>query len=271
MSFQPVVPLGGFVGWKFLQRTLDDQRAAHADAPSQKRATEHFRDRIGSIRTAEQLVGDRQLLSVALGAFGLDEDLPNKAFIEKVLTDGTARPEALANRLVEKRHRALSDAFGFAGPGLPRTGLSGFADRIVAAYEARQFEIDVGTQDPDLRIALALDRDLGEITAGGLSENGKWFAIIGQPPLRNAFETAFGLPPSFGSIDIDAQLETFREKARAAFGDDAVAQFTDPARREELVRLFLLRADLQATRQSPGASSVALSLLRQSNGPASLL
>jgi hypothetical protein len=270
MSFQPVVPLGGYVGWKFLQRTLESQRAAHASAPEQKRATEHFREKIGSVTSAAQLVSDRQLLSVALGAFGLDDDLPNRAFIEKVLTDGTARPEALANRLVDKRYRALSEAFGFGGLGLPRTGLTGFADEIVAAYEARQFEIDVGEQDGDLRIALALDRDLGDIARGGLSEDGKWFAIMGQPPLRKAFETAFGLPRSFGSLDIDDQLNTFRDKARAAFGDDAIGQFADPEKREELVRLFLLRADLKATQQSLGSASVALSILSQTAGRPSL-
>ena len=266
MSFQPVVPLGGFVGWTFLQRTLEAQRTAHAAAPEQKRATEHFREKIGGVTTAAQLVADRQLLSVALGAFGLDDDLPNRAFIEKVLTDGTARPEALANRLVDKRYRALSDAFAFGDLGLPRTGLSGFADEILSAYEARQFEIDVGEQDAGLRVALALDRDLGDIAADDLSEDGKWFAVMGQPPLRNAFETAFGLPASFGTLDIDDQLTTFRDKARSTFGDAGIAQFTDPAKREDLVRLFLLRSDLQATQQSLGPANVALTLLSQSNG-----
>jgi hypothetical protein len=59
-------------------------------------------------------VGDRRLLEVALGAFGLDDDIRNRFFIRKVLEEGTTSPSRrFANRLSDKRYLALAETFGF--------------------------------------------------------------------------------------------------------------------------------------------------------------
>jgi hypothetical protein len=266
MSFQPVVPFGGFAGWQFLQRTLDEQRAAHADAPQSRRDTEYFAEKIGSVTTPEQLVADRRLLSVALGAFGLDEDIDAKAFVVKVLEEGTLRRDSLANRLADTRYRDFARAFGF-GDGLPRTGLTGFAEEIVSAYRDRQFEIDVGAQDTGLRLALSLDRDLTAIAERRLSEQGKWFAVLGQAPLREVFETALGLPSAFGALDLDRQVETLQERARAAFGTDSISDFADAGTREDLRRLYLIRSELTAGPPIGTPGTAALTLLRGAAGP----
>ena len=111
---------------------------------------DNFREKIESIKTAEDLVADRELLSVALGAFGLDDDINNTFFIRKVLEDGTIDDDALANRLSDSRYADLSEAFGFGTPGFTRTSLSFFADEIVDRYEAQQFQQAVGDQDNDI-------------------------------------------------------------------------------------------------------------------------
>ncbi len=67
---------------------MEAQRNAFRSDPTMTRATETFREKIGTIKTAEALVADRQLLDVALTAFGLEDDINAKAFIEKVLAEG---------------------------------------------------------------------------------------------------------------------------------------------------------------------------------------
>ena len=44
------------------------------------------------MKSAADLVADRRLLKVALGAFGLEGEIDKKAFIRKVLEEGTDRP-----------------------------------------------------------------------------------------------------------------------------------------------------------------------------------
>jgi hypothetical protein len=72
MTFQPLIPLAGYSGWAFLNRTMDSQKSAFNESNEIKRDTEYFKENIGSVESAEDLMSDRRLLSVALGAFGLD-------------------------------------------------------------------------------------------------------------------------------------------------------------------------------------------------------
>ncbi|WP_281981061.1 DUF1217 domain-containing protein [Thalassorhabdomicrobium marinisediminis] len=264
MSFQPVVPLGGYTGWLFLQRTADTQKAAFNDSAPVQRATETFREKIGDIKTAEQLVNDRELLSVALGAFGLDEDLNNTYFIQKILEEGTTDDDALANRLADPRYAAFSDAFGFGTiGGVGRTGYSFFADEIIDRYEAKQFEKAVGNQNNDMRLALNLGPALDEIVEAGGTNNGQWFGMMGNKPLRSLVQTALGFPSSFAAIDLDKQLEQFKERAQATFGTDTLADLTEPENQEKLIRLYMLRSQSNAFAGTSSAS-IALTLLQQS-------
>ena len=261
MSFQPVLPLAGYGGWRFLQRTLDQQQTAFQRSAPIQRATDYFRDKIGEVRSAEDLVKDRRLLEVALGAFGLDDDINNKFFIGKILAEGTGSRDALAMKLADTRYRTLAAEFGFGDAGGARTGLSFFADRIIARFEARQFERAVGAQDNDMRAAMNVKTALSDILERTQTEDGRWFSMLGNAPLRRVFETALGLPASIAGIDLDQQLGEFKDRARATFGTDTLADFADPAQQEKLIRLFLIRSEAQAS-ASTSRASVALALLQ---------
>lgn len=261
MTFQPVIPFGGNAGWSFLQRTLESQQATFEKGTVLRRDVDYFRENIGNISTAADLVADRRLLNVALGAFGLDDDLPNKAFIQKVLEEGTLERDAFANKLADSRYGSLAEAFGFdLSP--PNTTLSTFPDEIIEAFETRQFEIAVGNQNETMRLALGLERELEEIAARDISEDGLWFTVMGTPPLRAVFEAAFNLPTSVGALDIDRQLEIFKSKAAQSFGDSSVRQFTDPENQEELLRRFFVGSDAGGVSATSIRGSVALSLLQ---------
>lgn len=263
MSFAPVIPSGGYTGWSFLNRTMAKQKQAFDADPAAAREAAYFRDKIGKVDTAEQLVADRRLLSVALTAFGLEGDLANRAFLQKILEGGTLKPEALGNRLADKRYLDFARAFGFGDFAIPNTKKSDFADKILTAYGQRRFEAAVGTQNSDMRLALNARRELSAIAAKGLSADGKWFTALGSPPLRSLLQTAFGLPPSFSGVDLDKQLVILKDRATSLLGGSDPAMFADPEKVEKLIRLFLVRSEAQS---SGLASSPALSLLQAGQG-----
>lgn len=262
MTFQPVIPIGGLAGWSFLTRTRETQQEAFNTGATLQRNAEYFRENIGSVTSADELVSDRRLLEVALGAFGLGEDINNKFFIQKVLQDGTIETDALANRLADKRYESFSEAFGFGDFSIPNTALSGFAERIVSKYQEQEFETAVGEQNNDMRLALALDRSLDDILDSDTTNDGRWFQIMGQPPVRQVFETALGLPSSFGALDLNQQLSGFRDKLSKRLGDSEITQFSDPAKREELIRLFLAQSEIASTGTGLTSASAALTLLQ---------
>jgi hypothetical protein len=262
MTFQPVLPVKGYAGWAFLNRTLATQKEAFEKSSVLKREVEYFKNKIGAIRSADELVADRTLLKVALGAFGLEADISNKFFIKKILEGGTLNEKAIANRLSDKRYLNLSAAFGFGDFSTPRSNDSSFGEKITGQYKDLQFEVAVGEQDDDMRIALNVKRELGEIAGKDSTENTKWFTILGSPPLREVFETAFGLPKSFGALDLDQQLGTMKDKANTYFGAPDTSQFKDDNKQDALIRLFMLRSQIQEIFSSTSKGNVALSLLR---------
>ncbi len=266
MSYQPVIPYGGMAGWAFLQRTQEAQQEAFEQSPVIQRDTEYFLEKIGKINTAEELVSDRRLLSVALGAFGLDEDIDNTYFIRKVLEDGTLETDALANKLSDSRYYDFSKAFGFGDYGIPRTQISDFGLAIVDSYMERQFEVAIGNQDTDMRLMLSLKRDLGAIVDKSTSDAGKWYSIMGNTALRTVFETAFGLPKSFATLDIDEQLKIFQDKADTYLGESTVDQFADSNKMAELNRLYLAKSQIANGTGTMSSNSIALTLLQNAFG-----
>jgi hypothetical protein len=259
MTFSPIIPAGGLTGWTILKKTREVQVKAFTNSAAIRGDQEYFREKIGGIKTADQLVSDRRLLKVALTAFGLEADINAKAFIKKVLSDGTLDTKALANRLADKQYLAMSAAFGFGDFSIPRTQISDFADKILGDYRARSFEIAIGENNSDMRLALTAERELGKLAASGISEDAKWFTVMGSRPLRKVFETALGLPSRFGALDLDQQLLVLKQKAGQRFGDDRVTQFNRPEAIEMLIRNFLVRSEAGGQGNfSPAKSALAL-------------
>lgn len=263
MTFQPVAPFGGIAGWSFLERTRARQEAVFQKTPLVARAAGDFEARIGSIRTAEDLVGDRALLRVALGAFGLDNDLGNRFFIRKILEDGTTSRSALANRLADKRYLAFAEAFGYGDRPGGNVARAGFGADIAARFRERQFEIAVGETNPDMRLALGLGRDLSAIAERPVSNDGRWFAMMASPPLRAVFERALRLPTEIGRIDIDRQLAVFKERAESRLGTSDFAAFAEPEGQDRLRRAFLSAPESNGVPTSVRGSG-ALALLTAS-------
>nr|WP_022702340.1 DUF1217 domain-containing protein [Pseudorhodobacter ferrugineus] len=263
MSFSPIVPFSGYSGWAFLKRTMPAQKEAFQAAPTLARDEDYFRAKIGSVKTAEALVSDRRLLTVALGAYGLEADIDNRYFIKKVLEEGTLDSGALANRLADKQYRAFSSGFGFGDYAIPSTQLSDFADKTLEAYRARQFEAAVGEKDENMRLALNAERELKTLSARDVSNDTKWFTIMGSGPLRKVFEGALGLPSRFSSIDLDQQLATLKDKASQSFGSAEVSQFSDLKKVDELVRKFLVRSEALASFSATSPGAIALTLLQR--------
>ncbi len=263
MTFQPILPTGGLVGWRFLQQSYETQLDNFARSPTVNREAAAFADRIGKISSAAELVADRQTLIVALGAFGLSEDINNRYFIRKILEDGSTARDSLANKLADDRYRQFSAAFGFGSGEILQTGNRSAMAGIAQSYVENAFEVAVGQQDDSMRIALYAQRELTELAGEPGSDDTKWFKLMSLPALRTMFETALGLPSSFSQLDIDRQLEEFRDRTSSALGDGSVAQFSDPEQLDRITELYLARAQLADLSASYSPTQTALLLLQR--------
>lgn len=261
MTYQPVLPLSGYAGWAMLNRTMSVQTAAFAKSSDVVRDTDYFKENIGKVKTAEDLVKDRRLLRVALGAFGLQDDIDNKAFIQKVLSDGALTSSGLANKLSDKRYLALTQAFGF-DLSTPSTQVSTFGEEIVKKFLTQQFQVAVGDQDQNLRLALNAQSELADLSSSTASDTTKWYRVIGNTALATVFQKALNLPSSVASLDVDQQLSIYQSKAEDVFGDKGFSQFTDTTKVDLLVKKFLTRTQAEELVSQSSSTSIALTLLQ---------
>jgi hypothetical protein len=261
MSYQPVIVGSGLVGWQFLKSTQDTQRKVFDSSNTMARDTDYFQAEIGKITSAEELVADRRLRRVALGAFGLQDDVDNIFFIRKVLEEGVLSRDSLANKLSDDRYKALAKAFAFDSPLGPATRSQSFAKDIITKFRAQEFEVAVGDQDETLRLSLYLERTLPEMAATNSADDTKWFRVMGTPPLRSVLETALGLPSGFGQLDIDKQLEVFRDKMQSRFGVKEINELAEPENMKKIIQTYLLQSQIQQS-TSFGSGQLALTLLQ---------
>jgi hypothetical protein len=264
MPIAPALPLTGLAGFRFLEKTMDQQVALFNKSPDIQREIDHFLENAGNFTSVDQLVADRRSLSVVLGAFGLDDDIDKRAFIRKVIEEGTFNNRSFANRLVDPAYREMSSALGFGDVG----GLLVFEStrlNIVDRFRERQFELAVGEVDLDMRLALNFKREISDIAGKNVNSRTGWLLALGSPPLRQVVETALNLPTEFGLIDVDQQVDEVADRASRLFGFDDVSALQDPALVDKFVDRFLLQ---QQVRNGAGniasSGSVALSLLSAS-------
>lgn len=261
MSFQPLVPLDGLAGWSFLQRTRARQEASFTASPRMSRLTEDFPQEFAKLRRVEDMLGNRQALTVVLGAYGLQADLENRAFIKQVISDGVTDRGAIANRLADKRYLALAREMAHLAPGGGGVPPKGLATELVSRFQTMEFEVAVGNSNEAMRLGLAFERKLPEIATGTLSETARWFSVLGDPPTRRVLETAMGLPKELASLDIDAQVDRMRAAARKEFGTDNIAELAQPEQMADVTQRFLLMDQLRSTQSGMSGAAIALSLL----------
>ncbi len=257
--FTPVVPFGGYAGFKVFERSLDRQFSFFSQTSELQREVSYFRVNSSSVKSAADLVADRRLLSVALGAFGLDSEISKRAIIRRVLEEPPSDSKSLVNRLNDPRWRAFAQSFGFAGGPPPFTS-GAFQEAIASGYAERAFERSVGEVDADVRLALNFKREIRAIASGSNADRSGWFQILAQQPLRRVVEAAFGLPQSLARLDVDRQRDVLEEKAAAILGAKSPALFINPVNVDTVLRRFFLS---QLTRQGPsptvqGAAALAV-------------
>lgn len=262
MSFSPILPASGLAGWTFLSRTRERQESTLAATPMMTRETDHFRDNLAKVETAEALVSDRRLLRVALGAFGLGDDLDNRAFIRKVLEEGTSDRRALANRLSDPRYQSFAAAFAHLAKEATTPAAPDLTERIVTQFRTREFEIAVGEQDQTMRLGLTLQRELPQLVERYTSETARWYGALGNPPLRSILETTLGLPREFGTLDLDDQVTRMRGAMQRRFGTDRIEDLARPENLDKLTTRFLVMAQLRESQSMVSSAATALALIQ---------
>ena len=160
-----------------------------AEQPAVKTATAYYQANIGKVTNIDQLVGNYRLLSYALQAYGLGDQINNTALVKQVLEQGTSSSHALANTLPNANWKKFAEAFNFSASGSSAPSSSASVATTTDDYVDQQLEEQQGESDPGVQLALYFARVAPTVTNS--------YGILADQNLLEVVQTIFG----FGADD----------------------------------------------------------------------
>lgn len=258
MTYVPALPSDGLMGWTFLKRTEAMQKETFKNSAEIKRSSSNATDVLKKASSTEELVQDHQTLKVVLTAFGLENDLNSKFFVQKVIDSDLNDKKSLANRLSYNRYKTMARDLQSLQTGL----FPAHIQNILSRFKDHSFELAIGEQNETMRLALNAEREIVNIANSEGSLNTKWYTLMGNPSLKKVFETIFRLPSSFGKLDLERQLDEFKTRANKLFGSTDLAIFQNGETVEKLTEKFIIQTQVNSVQTNLSSSSIALSLLQ---------
>jgi hypothetical protein len=212
-----------FASYANTSRNMERDLQRVASQPQQQREISYFRDRIGSIKTVDDFIGDRRVFAFAMRAFGLDDMTYAKAFMAKVLREGHNEPGAFVNGLTDPRYLAFAETFDFASFGKAATSFTKANQGTIDRYIRQTLEQQVGSDNQGARLALYFERVAPTVTS--------FYGILADPALAEVARTAFSIPAATAAIDIEKQAALLASKFD-------IADLRDPEKLPKMLERF---------------------------------
>lgn len=223
-------------------KNLPNYTKMTAEEPAVKTAGAYYAANIGKVTSIDQFVGNYRLLSYALDAYGLGDQINSTALIKQVLEGGITNSKSLANTLPQ--WKAFATAFNFVGDGAASVSTSKAISTTESNYVEQQLENNEGQQDVGVQLAMYFNRVAPTVTS--------MYGILADQNLLEVAETIFGLPSSFSSENIDTQ-------AKVLGGFVTVADLQNPAKLKQLTERFTAQYDSLYGSSSTSTSSLTVS------------
>jgi hypothetical protein len=228
-------------------------QAMTAASPEVKTASAYYAANIGKVTSINDFVGNYRLLSYALNAYGLGDQINNTALIKQVLNGGVTNSKALANTLPQ--WKAFATAFNFVADGASSVSTSSAISATQSGYVEQQLENNQGAQDVGVQLALYFNRVAPTVTSS--------YSILADKNLLQVVETIFGLPTSFSMENIDVQAKTISNLV-------SVSDLQNPKKLAQLTERFTAAYDVTyGSSSSSSSTSGAVTILSNINNNSS--
>ncbi len=234
-----------------VSQNLPRYQAMTAAEPAVKTATAYYEANIGSVTSIQDFVGNYRLLSYALDAYGLGDQINATALITKVLEGGVSNPNSLANTLSNSAWKAFATAFNFVGDGASSAASPNAVQTTTSDYVEQQLESDQGAQNVGVELALYFQRVAPTVTSE--------YGILADPNLLEVAQTIFGLSPATSAENINTQAQTLSQLM-------PISDLQDPAKLKQLTERFTAMYDLTYGPGSGATTNLTVASSNSSSG-----
>jgi hypothetical protein len=195
-----------------------------------KAESDYYLANVVKVTSIDDLLANKRVLNYALSAYGLDPKTEDPARLRSLLEGGIRDPDSPVNKLGDKRYKAFVAAFNFEQYGEDATTYHASQQPVVDKYMRQTLEEDAGQTNDGVRLALYFQRNAPNLT--------DWYQVLADKALSQVVRTAFGMPDSFASADIDKQVKLFESKMD-------ITDFADPEKLDKFITRFTSMYELQ--------------------------
>ena len=255
--YQPVIPLSGNGGWKFLQSTYDRQLQSLSNSPQVKADRSYLIEKFSEPVATDAFLSDKRLLRVALTSFDLGGEEWKRGFIDKVLKEVSTPESTFLARLNNPKYTAFANAFKPVNGKITITLEA--LDKIAAEFNKSTFETAVGNVDDSMRLALNYQSDIKGLMGNGSSETAILYRLLGDVPVRTVLETSLNLPTDIRKLPIEKQAELLKTSLQK-LGINDVKDLAEPERVDKMLKRFHALQSVRdgAANYSPAANALTL-------------
>ncbi|CAH0339765.1 DUF1217 domain-containing protein [Rhizobium sp. CECT 9324] len=235
---------------KILYLEGDEQTTAKEAATKE---SEYYQEQIATIRTVDELLADRRVVDVVLGAFGFDGDEVTDDFLKQLFASDLDDPKSFANQQANTKWAEMLASFNFDSEGNLTDDTVGTVQQrgetleTINLYLRQTFEEIEGESNQGVRLALYFERTAPTLTDA--------YDLIADEALLEVFRTTFGYSEDFSNMDVDMQAKIVEDNI-------TLSDFQDPAKMER----FLQRYTAMYDTENASYDTSALSILQGSGG-----
>ena len=215
-----------------------------------KDAGTYFATNIVKVNSVTDLLADSKLTNFVLTANGIDPKTVDAATLKKAFASDPSDPKSFVNTTDGAKFKSIVEAFNFDTDGNLTDSKLGTAQNGGALaqtndlYLHQTLEDQQGETNPGVRLALYFQRKAPDVNSV--------YDIMGDAALYQVITTAYSLPSSMSSMDVDTQAKLLGNFVN-------VSDLQDPDKVNTLLQRFTAMYDIQNSTTS--STSPALSIL----------
>ncbi|WP_290481957.1 DUF1217 domain-containing protein [Hyphomonas sp. UBA3201] len=264
MVYQPVIPLTGYGGWKFLESTFDKQFEGFTDSASVRNDREYFQEKMSSPVAIEDFLSDRRLLRISLTSFDLGGEEWKVGFLRHMMEEQADPDSSFLKRLNSPAYTAFATTFTVTDGkiSLSQDTIASLADD----FERAAFRSAVGNVDNNMKLSLNYEAKVGDLVREGSSDEANLYRLLGDVPTRTVLETALNLPTSWQQLDVDQQADILKERVLSVFSISKITDLANEDVMDKVLQRFHTMDSIANGQSSLSSGSVALTLLNNAAG-----
>lgn len=244
-------------------RYLEGEELTAAQEAATEEA-EYYQEKIAGIRTVSELLADRGVIDVVLGAFGFDPEEVTDDFLKQVFASDLDDPKSFVNKQTDQNWAEMLASFNFDSDGNLTDDTVGTIQQrgdtleTINLYLRQTLEESEGESNEGVRLALYFERTAPTLTDA--------YDLIADEALLEVFRTAFGYSEDFSNMDVDVQAKIVEDNLD-------LSEMQDPEKMERFLQRYTAMYDTEnatydtsaLTILSGGTASISADLLLSLN------